>query len=103
MLAVFFSRFEGSRTFDVDGPSVTTLRVKALRETQKAVEDPDRCIGLGMIAAIIASIFEAFVRGDMAICKLHLAGLRAVIAHRQRVLGTSSLYDNFQICMLITS
>lgn len=68
MLAVFFSRFEGSRTFDVDGPSVMTLRVKALRETQKAIEDPDRCIGLGMIAAIIASIFEAVSVATIEVC-----------------------------------
>lgn len=59
MLAAYFGRFEYSRTFDLDGPSVTTLRVKALQETQRAIEDQDRCTGLGVIVAVIASIFEA--------------------------------------------
>lgn len=59
-MAAYFARFEGgSCTFDLDGPSVMTLRVKALQETQKAIEDPDRCVSLGVIAAIISSILEA--------------------------------------------
>lgn len=60
MMAAYFTRFEGgSCTFDLDGPSVMTLRVKALQETQKAIEDPDRCVSLGVIAAIVSSILEA--------------------------------------------
>ncbi|KAK5999437.1 hypothetical protein QM012_005438 [Aureobasidium pullulans] len=106
MLIAYFDRLEGGggyHIFDLDGPPVMTLRVKALQETQKAIEDPDRCVGLGVIVAVIASIFEAYVRGDMATCKLHLFGLRAVIAQRQRQLGAASLYNNFKICLLITS
>ncbi|KAH0337246.1 hypothetical protein KCU74_g1694, partial [Aureobasidium melanogenum] len=100
MMAAYFTRFEGSScTFDLDGPSVMTLRVKALQETQKAIEDPDRCVSLGVIAAIISSILEAYVRGDTATCKLHLVGL----PQRQRLLGVSSLYSDFKICVLITT
>lgn len=66
MLAAYFSRFEGGAcTFDLDGPSLMTLRVKALQETQKAIEDPDRCVGLGVIVAIISSIFEAVSTEDI--------------------------------------
>ncbi|KAH0334424.1 hypothetical protein KCU81_g9461, partial [Aureobasidium melanogenum] len=104
MMAAYFTRFEGdSCTFDLDGPSVMTLRVKALQETQKAIEDPDRCVSLGVIAAIISSILEAYVRGDTVTCKLHLVGLRAIMTQRQRLLGVSSLYSDFKICVLITT
>jgi hypothetical protein len=45
--------------FDLEGPTPTILRVKALQATQKAIEDPSRCYSVGVIAAITASIFEA--------------------------------------------
>lgn len=45
--------------FDLDGPTPTMLRLEALQATQKAIEDPGRCYGVGVITAITASIFEA--------------------------------------------
>lgn len=45
--------------FDLDGPTPTILRVKALQATQKAIEDPSRCYSVGVITAITASVFEA--------------------------------------------
>lgn len=46
-------------TFDLDGPTPTILRVKALQATQKAIEDPSRCYSVGVITGITASVFEA--------------------------------------------
>lgn len=45
--------------FDLDGPTPTILRLKALQATQKAIEDPGRCYSVGVITAITASVFEA--------------------------------------------
>lgn len=60
MLAVHFRLFRGGLgTLNLDGPYLMTLRVNALRETQRAIEDPDRCMSLGLIVGVTASIFEA--------------------------------------------
>lgn len=60
MMATNF-RFITERTmpFDLDGPSSTMLHLKAVQETQRAIEDPSRCYSLGTIASVIASIFAA--------------------------------------------
>lgn len=50
---------ERAMPFDLDGPSSTMLHLKALQETQRAIEDPTRCYSLGTIASVIASIFAA--------------------------------------------
>jgi len=86
--------------FDLDGPTPTMLRLQALQATQKAIEDPSRCYGVGVIAAITASIFEAHARGDDMQSFLHLCGLRTIINHRQG--GLASLRPYPKLWMLIS-
>jgi hypothetical protein len=53
---------EGTMPFDLDGPTSTMLHLKAVQETQRAIEDPTRCYGTGLVAGITASIFAAVSR-----------------------------------------
>lgn len=64
MLAAFSSRSGTQHSpCNLGGLHPISLRVKALQETQKAIQDPDRCWGLGLIVAVAASIFEAVSHG----------------------------------------
>jgi hypothetical protein len=111
---------EGTMPFDLDGPTSTMLHLKAVQETQRAIEDPTRCYGTGLIAGITASIFAAvskiivtfairlffaydtiqYARGDDLDCFLHLRGLRTVIFNRPG--GLSSLCSQPKLLMLIS-
>jgi hypothetical protein len=106
--------------FDLDGPTSTMLHLKAVQETQRAIEDPARCYGTGLVAGITASIFAAvsrriatitihfplaynmiqYARGDDSDCLLHLRGLRTIIFNRPG--GLSSLCSQPKLLMLIS-
>lgn len=107
--------------FDLDGPSSTILHLKAVQETQRAIEDPARCYSLGTIAGVVASIFAAvsgklpiliftllinayafmqYTRGDDLHCLLHLQGLRVIITNRPG--GHASLRNQPELLILIS-
>jgi hypothetical protein len=111
---------EGTMPFDLDGPTSTMLHLKAVQETQRAIEDPARCYGTGLIAGITASIFAAvsrqiailivhvffaynmtqYAQGNDLDCLLHLRGLRTIIFNRPG--GLFSLRDQPKLLMLIS-
>jgi hypothetical protein len=111
---------EGTMPFDLDGPTSTMLHLKAVQETQRAIEDPARCYGTGLIAGITASIFAAvrrkivtldirlvlaydmtqYARGNDLDCLLHLRGLRTIIFNRPG--GLFSLRSQPKLLMLIS-
>ncbi|KAH0286337.1 hypothetical protein KCU62_g6881, partial [Aureobasidium sp. EXF-3399] len=96
-----FLMLEPGIPFDLDGPTTTTLRLEALRATQRAIEDPSRCYSIGVITAITASVFEAHTRGDDVQAFLHLCGLRTLLNHRQGGLSSLRAYPKLWIMISI--